>query len=267
MLRNESHIREARADTQIHRAPRDYLERLATLYGLPLQATETPHLSQRAFIHQTLYSVRGSYTALINQLAGLFSHLIEQTTATLTPAPFAPYLTSPEITEAWGEERLIRVSGALYHSTHYSSATSRLYLSPARSLAISGAPTSGSAQSVDVELLPFVIREPQPAEIKAQRGRIQEAPCVVIIDMISPETEITPPSYLRENADARTNDPFGAHVLDLFSATEDERNGGQPPYPLYFTASDFGRPIRSLFSDLLAAGVELRMRLRRTYNP
>lgn len=266
MLREESQIREARADTQIHRAPSDYLERLATLYGLPLQATLTPHASQRAFIHEALYSVRGSYTALINQLAGLFSHLIEESTATLTPAS-APYLTSPDISAAWGEERLIRVSGALYHSTHYDSATSRLYLSPARSLAITGAPTSGSAQSVDVELLPFVIREPQPAELKAQRGRIQEAPCVVIVDMISPETEITPPSYLRENADARTNDPFGAHVLDLFSPTEDERNGGQPPYPLYFAGSDFGRPIRSLFSDLLAAGVELRMRLRRTYNP
>ena len=71
MLREESHIREARADTQVHRAPRDYLETLATLYGLPLQATETPHLSQRAFIHEALYSVRGSYTALINQVAGL----------------------------------------------------------------------------------------------------------------------------------------------------------------------------------------------------
>lgn len=266
MLRNSSHIREARSDTQIHRAPKDYLERLATLYGLPLLATLVPHASQRAFIHEALYSVRGSYTALINQLSGLFKHLIEETTATLTPAS-APYLTSPDITAAWGEERLIRVSDALYHSTHYDSATSRLYLSPARSLAITGAPTSGSAQSVDVELLPFVIREPQPSTLKAQRGRTQEAPCVVIIDMISPETEITPPSYLRENADARTNDPFGAHVLDLFSSTESERNGGQPPYPLYFTGSDFGPSIRSLFSGLLAAGVELRMRLRRTFNP
>lgn len=266
MLREESHLREARADTQIHRAPRDYLETLATLYGLPLQATETPHLSQRAFLHETLYSVRGSYTALINQLSGIFQHLIEEATATLTPAS-APYLTSPDITAAWGEERLIRVSGALYHSTHYDSGTSRLYLSPARSLAITGAPTSGSAQSVDVELLPFVIREPQPELLKARFGRTQEAQCTVIIDMISLETEITPPSYWRENADARTNDPFGAHILDLFSSTESERNGGQPPYPLYFEGSDFGPSIRSLFSDLLAAGVELRMRLRRTFSP
>lgn len=266
MLREDNHIREARADTLIHRAPRDYLETLATLYGLPLEATETPHLSQRAFIHEALYSVRGSYTALINQLSGLFEHLIEETTATLTPGA-DPYLTSSDITSAWGEERLIRVSGALYHSTRYDSGTSRLYLSPARSLAITGAPTSGSAQSVDVELLPFVIREPQPAQIKAQRGRTVEAQCTVIIDMISPETEITPPSYWRENADARTNDPFGAHILDIFSATESERNGGPPPYPLYFTGEDFGPSIRSLFSDLLAAGVELRMRLKRTHNP
>jgi len=266
MLRDQSHLREARADTQIHRAPSDALEQLATMYGLPLQATLTPHLSQRAFIHETLYSVRGSYTALINQLAGLFRHLITETTATLTPSA-SPYLTSSDITASWGEERLIRVSGALYHTTHYDSGTSRLYLSPARSLAITGAPTTGSAQSVDVELLPFTIREPQPSEIKAQRGRTQEAPCVVIVDMISPETELTPPSYWRENADARAGDPYGAHILDLFSSTESERNGGQPPYPLYFAGADFGPSIRSLFSDLLAAGIELRMRLRRTFSP
>lgn len=266
MLHDQSHLREARADTQIHRAPSDALEQLATMYSLPLQATLTPHLSQRTFIHETLYSVRGSYTALINQLAGLFRHLITETTATLTPGA-SPYLTSSDLTAAWGEERLIRVSGALYHTTHYDSGTSRLYLSPARSLAISGAPTTGNAQSVDVELLPFTIREPQPSEIKAQRGRTQEAPCVVIVDMISPETELTPPSYWRENADARAGDPYGAHILDLFSSTESERNGGQPPYPLYFAGEDFGPSIRSLFSDLLAAGIELRTRLRRTFSP
>ncbi len=269
MLRDQSHVREARSDTLIHRSPRDYIETLATLYGLPLQATETPYASQSAFIHQALYSVRGSYTSLITQLAALFQeHITTASGATLTPAP-APYLTSSSITAAWGEERLIRVSDALYHSTHYDSSTSRLYLSPAQSLAISGAPTSGSAQTLDLELLPFTIREPQPSQIKAQRGRTQEAQCVVIIDMITPDAMITPPSYWRENADARTNDPLGAHILDLFSSTESERNGNQDtgPYPLYFTGQDYGPSIRSLFSDLLASGVELRMRLKRTFNP
>ena len=57
MLRDQSHLREARSDTLIHRSPRDYLETLATLYGLPLEATETPYAPQSAFIHQALYSV------------------------------------------------------------------------------------------------------------------------------------------------------------------------------------------------------------------
>ena len=91
----------------------------------------------------------------------------------------------------------------------------------------------------------------------------------MIIDMITPDAMITPPSYWRENADARTNDPLGAHILDLFGSTESERNGNQDtgPYPLYFTGQDYGPSIRALFSDLLAAGVELRMRLKRTFNP
>jgi len=269
MLRDQSHLREARSDTLIHRSPKDYLETLATLYGLPLKATEEPHSSQSAFIHQAVYSVRGSYTSLISQLSALFSeHIVKIQGATLTPST-SPYLTSSSITAAWGEERLIRVSGALYHSTHYDSNTSRLYLSPAKSLAISGAPTQGLAQTLDLELLPFTIREPQPAQIKAIRGRVQEAQCTVIIDMITPQTQLSPPTYFRENGDLRTSDPFGGHILDLFSSNEAHRIGNQNtgPYPFYFTASDFGPSIKSLFSDLLASGVELRMRLSRTFNP
>ena len=197
-----NHITEARDDTLIHRAPRDQLRELNELYGLPVPPTRVPYPSQRAFCHEALYSVRGSRTALISALRGLFSHLSVKGDATLTPG-LSPSMTGSVITSAWGEQRLIYTDQGLFSSTHYDAATSRLYLSPARSMQITPAPATGSPQTLEVELLPFVVVEPSPA--RSISGRSIAEQCTVIIELIAPDERIVPPSYWRENADAGTH--------------------------------------------------------------
>lgn len=263
MQREQSHLREARLDTLAHRAPDDLIDSLSGLYAL--SAPHIPRDSQREFNHASVYSVRGSYTHLISALSAIFDHLTEEAAgATLTPAA-APYLTSPDISANWGDERLISFNGNLYQSISYDSGTSRLYLSPALSLGITPAPRSGSPTTATAQLLPFTISEPQPDSLL---GAQVSARCEVIVDIISSQLDLVPPSYLRDLASARTSDPPGAHILNIYSATESERIGDQStgPYPLYFPSLDFDRETRALFDSLLASGVRLSMRIRRTYS-
>jgi len=256
----KNHITLARDDTLAHRAPDDILAALSALYSLAIP--NIPPDSQRAFNQVALYGVRGSYPFILSAVEALLSHLATTVSATLTPHT-NPYLTAPEIDDSWSD-RLIRFEGQLYHSLNYDSNTSRLYLTTARAQNITPAPQAGAVQAGAASLLPFTISEPQPDSLL---GANVKAPCEVIIDVIAPSLQLAPPSYLRSGGDPRTNDLYGAHIMDIYSPTENEREGDQTtgPYPLYLPGDEFDTQTRALLEALLAAGVRLSMRLQRTF--
>ena len=259
MLSSEHRAREARRDTQIHRAPERSLKALSRLYNLPWVAGENiPLVSQRAFIHSTLYSARGTYTAFFNSVKALFSYANTRENATLTVLSAgitALYLEGASLNETWAGDRFIELTQGekrfIFRSTHYIQ-TGRLYLSAFRVSshtsdleALEGL-TSGA---VSVSLLPF---------------RIEERPCEVILEIDEQALVDLPAHYLRENGDARVNDPQGGHLMDLFDpstpASGDTQDG---PFPLYFADENaISEFIKSLFDRLLSAGVNLTARRR-----
>lgn len=272
MLSSESRAREARRDTQVHLAPEQSLKVLSRLYGLPWVTGENiPLESQRSFIHSTLYSARGTYTALFSSVRALFSYAEIQEELTLTRvilgAP-ALFLEGPALSDSWAGDRFIELkqgeSRCIFRST-FRTNTGRVYLSPFNVSSHTGhfeALSKYTNGTVTATLLPFRLEEPQPS---ALTGAPVERPCEVILELDEEALVDIPPSYYREDGDARTSDPQGLHLMSLNDPALPQSGDTQSgPFPLYYPSeSAVSEFLRALFDNLLAAGVRLTARRRR----
>ena len=272
MLSKKSRAREARQDTQVHLATEQSLKSLSRLYGLPWVTGENiPLESQRAFIHSTLYSARGTYTALFSSVRALFSYAETTENLTLTilsTGATALYIEGAPLSETWAGDRFIELKQGdtrlIFRSTHRTSA-GRVYLSPFKVSSHTDhleASLSLSNGAVEATLLPFRIEEPQPSRVT---GAPVERPCEVILELDEDALVDIPPHYLRVGGNVRTSDPQGGHIMDLNDPSiPDSGNTQTGPFPLYYpdesAVSEF---LRALFDNLLAAGVRLTARRRR----
>jgi len=272
MLFEESRAREARRDTQVNLAPEHSLKGLSRLYGLPWVTGENiPLESQRRFMQATLYGARGTYIGLFSSVRALFSYAETTENAVLTLLSgglSGLYIEGLGVGEAWGRDRFVELNQGdarcIFRSTHRT-AGGRVYLSPFRTYSHTGdleAFEKFTDGSLKATLLPFRIEEPQPQRI---RGARVERPCEVILEIDEEALVNIPPSYYREEGDARTSDPQGLHLMSLITPSiPDSGNTQTGPFPLYYpdesAVSDF---LKSLFDNLLAAGVRLSARRRR----
>lgn len=273
MLSNESRAREARRDTQTRLAPEQALKGLSRLYGLPWVTGENiPLESQRLFIQATLYGARGTYTGLFSSARALFSYaeITENAQLTILSGGLVGlYIEGPELSDSWANDRFIEIkqgpsTRSIFRSTHRT-AGGRVYLSPFRVSSHTGyfeALNKYQSGEVEVTLLPFRIEEPQPYTITGSRV---EKPCEAILEIDENALVDIPPSYYRENGDARTTDPQGLQLMSLLDPTSPNYGDAQSgPFPLYYpdesAVSEF---LRELFENLLAAGVRLTARRRR----
>ena len=262
-------VKEARSDTLVHQS--EDISELSRLYSMPIGQTGVTDTVKRLFTKNVLYSVRGSYTAVLQALRVFYADsIIELENGTLSIHNTCQF-NHANLTAAWGEARLIELeyedTKHLFHAASFDSATNSIAFTPAQATVFEGAPLNNTllTKTAKARLLPFRIAEPQPQAFNEQGP---SELCTIIVEVIVPDEHLVPPSYHRENDDARaTGEPFGLHVVDLFDSVHAHRVGSQEtgPYPLYYDGDSVGSNVLSLFKHLLAAGIHIEMKPRSTF--
>lgn len=239
MLRALSRVEQLCRETLLHRAKGESFLRLVARYGF----TKPKYIAEeswRAAVLASAFNARGTPGVIFRFLELVFSEWINEIST------YSAVATAVNILEISGadcnlEGRFIRVDGELHRSGGLRAGyPGELTLIPVDTSMFKGARLT-PGKSYTVQVLPFDIEEHScKYRILIDAGILQY-----------------PVSYLREDASARTNDPYGAHILDFFSQVIEERYGNQitGAYPIYLSAEEFS----SLFFDsldlLLAAGV------------
>jgi len=98
---------------------------------------------------------------------------------------------------------------------------------------------------VQVSVLPYIIQE-YAGDVK------------LIIDA---GLFVIPPTYLREYAEARQNEPYGGHILDFFSNDPAERfnspeAGANPAPPAYLLLDVFFESFFAVINNVLASSIK-----------
>jgi hypothetical protein len=260
MLLDRTRIYEVRDDTLLNQASEEPLKSLSAMYSLQWFDSENiPASSQKDFLHHTVYGARGTYTGFFSSIRSFFKHaeitvgnvLFNQNDITMS-------VTSTEFDSAWAQDRFIevkRASGAVQMHRGISISNNTIFLSEHRVASHTGDLEGGiDSEIVECTLLPFRLIEPNPASKHSNTTLAKK--CTVILELSSEATLPVPPSYYRENGDARTTDPQGLQIRTL-----SEPNYGinaMEPFPLYYP-SEIGTSeyVRKLFHSLLASGVHL----------
>jgi hypothetical protein len=270
MLTAKNRITEAREDTLVNKAENESLESLSLLYSLPW-VREISFLRQQDFLKTVLYSVRGTFTGFFSAVRSFYyDREIAKSGAVLAGGGLTtlPRITHADITAGYHERFIEFNDGStkrIYYIMH--AVTGHVYLCPVRSKYTSKPPTTGFI-SGSFRLLPWIMHERQHAKRNLILGSNLKRPCEVILELDS-DLYDNPYSYLRENGNVRTNDPYGAHLLSLFDndpATPSNGNQTTGPYPLYFAGGGAGGMTTALLKDLLASGIKLSINSKKYDN-
>lgn len=264
MLLEKSRLREARNDTLIQEAPELTLATLARLYALPWLRSEPVTIeAQRKFMRAALYGARSTYSGFFSAVRGLFSYGEETLSLTLTIDSSGAYLSGAGLSDRWAQDRFIELEYVdfdtvrMHRSSHIDGTDVYLWQTDATSHHPASQVVASSqviTRQVIATLLPFRLLEPTP-----------KRPCEVILELDEEILIEIPPSYFRENGDARTTDPQGLQMMEIdnpnIPISGDRVNG---PFPLYYPDdTSVSEYLRNLLDDLLAAGVKLTARRRR----
>ena len=270
MLTSTNSLSEARNDTLISEVENDQLELLSLFYGVPW-LRELSQQAQRKLLRTIVYSARGTYTAFFSAIrAFYYDREIVKSNAVLVGGDLStlPRITHADITSGYSErlvEFVTSTSSNIYYITH--ATTGQAYLCPVQSAQTTKPPALNTFTTGTLRVLVFTMHERQPTA-NLFKSLTLKKPCEVIIEVDSEVYEI-PSAYLRENGNARTNDPFGGHLLSLFDndpLTPSNGNQTTGAYPLYFAGDGVNNTTRSLFDHLLASGIKLTMKAKKYDN-
>lgn len=270
MLTSTNRLTQARDDILISEASSDSLELLSLLYGVPW-LRELSESAQRKLLRTVVYSVRGTYTAFFSAIrAFYYDREIVKSNAVLVGGDLStlPRITHADITSGYSE-RLVEFVTSTYSNIYYitHATAGQAYLCPVKSSQTTQPPALNTLTTGTLRVLAFTMHERQPSANFPMSTNLKK-PCEVIIEVDSEVYEI-PSTYLRENGNARTNDPFGGHLLSLFDndpTTPSNGNQTTGAYPLYFAGDGVNNATRSLFDHLLASGIKLTMKAKKYDN-
>jgi hypothetical protein len=233
-----------RDEIMIHRASGDALNRISKFYGF-----ERPLFIKDQYwaeaLRNAVYSARGTlgvFTAFLEALFKEYIEFAEYTFEVVTPTVLRYNGAGLDLCNL--DSRYVNINGKRHFITHHNGTL--VYLSPTSTTYWGGASLSNIGANVDVQVLPYLIEE-HGGEVK------------LIIDA---GLFVIPPTYLRQDAEARQNEPYGGHIMDFFSNDPAERfnspeAGANPASPAYLLLDIFFERFFTVIRSLLAASIKL----------
>ncbi len=239
-----SRVDTVRNEIMIHRAQGAALNRLSKFYGFerPLFIKDK-HWSTA--LQSAVYSARGTLGVVTSFLESLFAEysdyasyafeVVDSTTLQYNGAGLDLCNLAP---------RYININGNRYFTTHNDG--NLLHLAGVATSYWGAADLSAhTGQVVQVSVLPYIIEE-YAGEVK------------LIIDA---GLFVIPPTYLREAAEPRQNEPYGGHILDFFSNDPAERfnspeAGAHPAPPAYLLLDVFFESFFAVINNVLASSIQ-----------
>lgn len=240
-----SRVDVVRNELMLHRAEGAALNRLSKFYGF-----ERPLFIKDEYwaeaLRNAVYSARGTLGVFTAFLEALFAEYISFATFTFEVVdrntlrfngtgldlcnltPRYVNINGKRHFTSYHDGDLLHLS--LVDSTYWRAADLRDYV----------------GQDVQVSVLPYLIEE--------MNGQVK-----LIIDA---GLFVIPPTYLREDAEPRENEPYGGHILDFFSNDPAERYnspeaGANPAPPAYLLLDVFFERFFSVINKVLAASIKL----------
>ena len=246
MLSPISKIEKVKRETLLHKAKGDAFNRLSDFYGFRRPQFISQEAWRKALI-SSVFGARGTLGTVFAFLEGAFSEWIDY--ATYDMQAMSPNILNtanlPDGADLCAYQyRLVRISNAASSKIYFVSGETNLgYLT----LSIVGTSLFNAANlstgaTYSVSFLPFLIEE-----YGCQFKIIMDASILQ-----------APASYIRVNAEDRQNEPYGSHIMDLFSNVMDERFGdplGEGAFPLYFGDITSTAVFFNALELLLCAGV------------
>lgn len=242
-----SQIEQAHAQMLIHRAEGRALNRLSEFYGFdrPLFIKDK---QWAAALRRALFAARGTRGVISAFLEELFAEFTEYSTYTMTiSGANSLQYQGQDIDMCNLENRYVNINGKRYYATHV--VGNRIYLATTTTSYWGFDSLVGLVGTdVDVGVLPYIIEE-------------YAGIFTLIIDA---GVFAIPPTYLREDAENRDNEPYGGHIMDLFSDLPSERDNGPaagdtPAYPAYLLLDVFLGRFFDIVQNVLAASIRFKV--------
>ena len=240
-----SRVDTVRNEIMLHRAEGAALNRLSKLYGF-----ERPLFIKDEYwadaLRNAVYSARGTLGVFTAFLEALFAEYIDFATYTFEVVDRNSLRYNGTGLDLCNlAARYVNINGKRHFTSyndgdllHLSLVDTTYWRAPdLRDLV---------GQDVQVSVLPYLIEE-HGGEVK------------LIIDA---GLFVIPPTYLREDAEPRQNEPYGGHIMDFFSNDPAERfnspeAGGTPASPAYLLLDVFFERFFSVINNVLAASIKL----------
>lgn len=237
-----SHVEQVRDEIHVHRATGSALNRLSKFYGFdrPLFIKDQ---YWREALRNAVYSAKGTrgvLNAFLEALFGEYTAFASYTFEVINANTLR--WTGSNLNLCNLDNRYVNINNKRYFITHHSN--NIVYLASTSTTDWRAGDLSGD--EVTLQVLPYLIEE-HSGEVK------------LIIDN---GLFIVPPTYLREDAEARTTDPFGGHIMDFFSDDVSERfnsplAGEYPAYPAYLLLDIFFERFFEVINQVLSASIKL----------
>lgn len=250
MLNPISKIEKVKRETLLHKAKGDAFNRLSDFYGFRRPQFISQDAWRKALL-SSVFGARGTLGTVFAFLEGAFSEWSDY--ATYQMQAMSPNILNtanlPEDADLCAYTyRLVRIQKDGKSKIYFVSGETNLgYLT----LSTVGTSLFNKADLITsgmytVSFLPFLIEE-----YGCQFKVIMDA------DILQ-----APASYFRTNAEDRQNEPYGSHVMDLFSSVAEERFGdplGEGAFPIYFGDITSSSVFFNALELLLCAGVHETM--------
>lgn len=240
-----SRVDQVRNEIMLHRAEGAALNRLSKLYGF-----ERPLFIKDEYwsdaLRNAVFSARGTLGVLISFLESIFAEYTAHATYTFEVVDRNTLRYNGAGLDLCNlASRYVNINGKR-HFTVYNEGD-LLHLSSVDTTYWGGVNLFNLiGENVQVSVLPFLV-EDHGGEVK------------LIIDS---GVFVIPPTYLREDAEPRDNEPLGGHIMDFTSNDPAERfnspeAGEYPASPAYLLLDIFFEKFFSVINNVLAASIKL----------
>lgn len=243
MLTHVSRAEQARNDTLIHKAEGLALNRLSDYYGF-----ERPEIVKDAdwqnALRAAVFGAKGTMGVLNDFLENMFAEYINYATYEVEVVDHSTIRYTGAEAICNFEARYVKINGQRHFTTYsdgdllHLSLVDTTYWSKINLTDLVG-------ETIEMQVLPYILEE--------HSGVVK-----LIIDA---GLFVIPPTYLREDGEARQNEPYGGHLMDLFSSNASEVYGNQVTgaFPAYLIVEEFFGSFFPVIQNVLANSIRLEV--------